>query len=357
MKGLILCAGKGTRLQPLSLSLPKPLLPVANKPILHYIIEKLVETGISDIGIVINESQEAHFKEKCGFGQQWEANITYIHQNNPLGLAHAVKTAESFIRNDSFLLLLGDNLISESLGELTDVIIQRKGNACILLTRVNNPQDYGVAEIKGETIVRLVEKPRFPKSNFAILGAYAFDSTIFQAIHAISPSARGEYEMTDALQWLIQNNFKVVHRVTKRPTSDVGTAERWLEANRWMLKQFMSENQFSVNRHGNYDNSQIIPPVIIGQNCELKNCKIGPFVSIGAHSIIRNCQIENSIILENVRISKIPYLIKDSIFGRNSSIVGNSKRFRAMECIFGDKASLKLNKPARMKQQHKGEKP
>lgn len=320
MKGLILCAGKGTRLYPLTLSYPKALLPIANIPVLYYSIEKLAEVDIREIGVIINKSQKNEIIESVGSGERFGVRLTYIYQNEPLGIADAVRQAKRFVGNSRFLLLLGDNLITGSLADLKFCIEQQSVNACLVLAAVANPQDYGIAEVNGENIVGLKEKPLLPKSNLAVNGAYAFDSTIFQAIDAISPSLRGEYEITDAIQWLIDNGRKVSYKFIVEPMIDMGVLSRWLQANRCVLEQ---QNKVGVGvGPGLFPNSQIIPPVAIGQGCKIKDSMIGPYVSIGANSVLEGCHISNSILLTGVHLKNISHPLRNLVFGPHSVIAG-----------------------------------
>lgn len=318
MKGLILCAGKGRRLQPLSFSQTKVMLPVANRPVLYNCIDQLLELGIREIGIVVNRAHKRELVERLDDSEHVGVTFTFIEQTEPRGIADAVKQAEAFIDRDPFLLLLGDNLIQESLLALKESLTATKNNAAILLAKVRSPQDYGIAEIVGQKIVRLEEKPRHPKSDLAVIGAYAFDENIFHAVHAIAPSNRGEYEITDALQWLIDRGHAVTYSVTNKKYSDVGTVERWLEANRWMLDAAASGGQ--ADRYDTSEGCTIIPPISIGKGCQLKNSVIGPYVSIAANAKIEQCVIENSIVLENVELQNIPHPIKNSVFGANSTL-------------------------------------
>jgi glucose-1-phosphate thymidylyltransferase len=340
MKGLILCAGKGTRLQPFSFSQPKTLLPVANKPVLFYGIEQLVKAGITDVGIVINNNQKKLMEEIVGFGDRFNANITYIFQNNPLGIADAVRTAESFIAKESFILLLGDNLIWEPLHVLRERLERHEANACISLAEVENPQDYGIAEIEGGKIKNLEEKPKEPKSNLAVIGAYAFDETIFAAIRSIYPSQRGEYEITDAIQWLIDRGHKVSYSVTDSNFSDVGNVFRWLAANRWMLDK-VTDGENIISSDVQVHNCTIYPPVIIGDGCRLKDCEIGPYVSIQSGALVEGCKIENSIVLKGARLKHISHTIRNSVFGEHAEVIGSVDVFKYHQYILGDHSLLK----------------
>ncbi|MFD0674131.1 sugar phosphate nucleotidyltransferase [Cohnella sp. GCM10027633] len=295
MKGLILGAGNGTRLMPFTRVTPKVLLPVANKPIVHYCIDKLVRLGIEEIGIVIQPAHKSSFMKQVGRGDQWPANIQYIYQYHPKGIADAVRLAGDFLGDDSFILLLGDNLIEDSLENLRDSIVVDRQEAALLIGAVANPRDYGIAEIEGERLVGLEEKPNQPKTNLAVLGAYAFGPRLLEAVRSIEPSARGEYEITDAIKWMLRENDPISCRITDREHSDVGRPDRWLIANRWMLEQ-------SVRTGGPYERwtaagCTIVEPVSIDDQAVLDNCTIGPYASIGAHVRLTDCTVQDSIVL------------------------------------------------------------
>lgn len=323
MKGLILCAGRGTRLQPFSNHTSKVLLPVMNKPIIHYGIEKLVELHIQEIGIVIRPDQEELFMKDVGNGERWNIRITYMKQWVPLGIADAVKQAETFIDNQPFILLLGDNLIHESLRDLYNAISLQSCDAAVLLGQVANPRDFGIAEVQGDQIVSLEEKPANPKSDLAMLGVYAFQPSIFQAVHTISPSARGEYEITDAISWMIHHQFSVSWKKTVQPFSDVGTMDRWLEANQWMLKLAQHPLHHSQLTKFAAANT-IIPPVHIDPSAELIGCIIGPFVTIGASVKMSNCTITNSIFLANTVVTQQEQTIANTIMSPQTTYVQHS---------------------------------
>ncbi|PYZ92854.1 glucose-1-phosphate thymidylyltransferase [Salipaludibacillus keqinensis] len=340
MKGLILAAGKGKRLRPFSFSKPKPLLPVANQPVILYGIDHLVHLGISEIGIVIQEEQKEIFKTTLKRKYDKNINITYIYQKEQKGISHAVQQAESFINNDSFVLLLGDNLICEPLNLLMEEFNKEGVHSTVLVTEVNKPKDYGIAEIINNKIIHIEEKPANPKSNLAVIGAYIFDSNIFKAIQSIAPSSRGEYEITDAIQWLIDHDYHVNYIKTDQPTSDVGNVERWLEANRWMLQRHSEEGELDLNE--NVQNSLIIPPVKIGDECRIKDAVLGPYVSIGSNTTIEKCSIKNSIILKDSKIKNIPFDISDSIFGEETRLEKKGKSDSTFRGILGDQSSILL---------------
>ncbi|RKD25767.1 glucose-1-phosphate thymidylyltransferase [Ammoniphilus oxalaticus] len=341
MKGLILCAGKGTRLQPFSFSQPKTLLPVAGKAVLQYCVENLVKSGIKEIGIVMHPSQEG-IPALIGNGQPFGCHVEYIYQTEQKGISHAVKQAEQFIGKDPFILLLGDNLIGEQLQTLIDSYRKQGSDGAILLSEVENPQDYGIAEIDGNEIVGLEEKPQQPKSNLAVIGAYLFESPIFEAVKAIPPSARGEYEITDAISWLLEQSYNISYTVTEKLYSDVGTVARWLDANQAVMRREWGDKS-SIGDNVTLENCKIIPPVIIGANSVLKNAVIGPYVSTQERVHVENCQVASSILLEEASLKDLSTPIVNSVFGREVRLKGRLKG-NATELNFtlGDKSSLNL---------------
>lgn len=320
MKGLILCAGKGTRLYPFTISYPKTLIPVANVPLLHGCIDKLIDQNITEIGIVIHPSQESSIKESVQRINGQNISITYIYQHKPAGIANAILQAKDFMGQDSFILLLGDNLISTSLKILKEQVESQGNQAALLLAEVDNPQDYGIAEVADHKIIKLEEKPQKPKSNLAVLGAYAFSPSIFKASETINPSARGEYEITDAIQWLIQQGYPVAYHKAEISSIDVGTMERWIAANRKMLKEMLSENY--IHPSVIVKNSTIVAPVSIEQGSVIEDAVIGPYVSIGENSTIKGCSIQDSILLSHVHIEQMSQPIHKMVVGSGSTWIG-----------------------------------
>jgi glucose-1-phosphate thymidylyltransferase len=300
-----------------------------------------VHSGIRNIGIVINPFQERMFREQIRLMKPSEFSITWIRQKNPKGIADAVRQAEHFIGKDPFLLLLGDNLIQQSLVGIKRQVVNFKRNGAMMLARVENPHEYGIAQIEGDRIVHVEEKPSSPKSNLAIIGAYAFDHNVFTAVRMISPSARGEYEMTDAIQWLIDHGYSISFSITDQHYSDVGTISRWLEANHWKMDE-LTAGRSHISSKSTVNQCTIIDPVLIGEGCTLKNATIGPYVSIQAGVTIEECQIESSIVLEGAHLKRIPFKIKKSVFGRyvqfsNYLTVGDPGQI-----ILGDRSSMSL---------------
>lgn len=342
MKGLILCAGKGTRLQPLSLSQPKTLLPVANRPVLFYCIENLVMQGITDIGIVIHPSQQ-QIRQRIGNGTQFQASISYIYQREPKGIGHAILQARSFIDEEPFVLLLGDNLIMEPLQHLIEAYHQQQENrASIMLAEVENPRDFGIATIKDHRVIKVVEKPEKPESNYAVIGAYVFDPVIFEAVSSISPSRRGEYEISDAIQWLIDQKYPITYSVTEKSYFDVGTIERWLDANRWKLEHDLHQN-ILIGKDVHINNCMIKGPVVIGDHCHLSNATIGPYVSMESNVTLNGCQVDHSILLEGSHVNNQLGTISYSVFGRKSKLYSDSRVSSAYQLVVGDQSTIKIS--------------
>jgi len=355
MKALILCAGKGTRLRPLTNTIAKHLLPVANKPILFYVLEQISQADIADIGIIISPDTGNQIKEAVGDGSKWDANITYIVQSEVLGLAHAVKTAQDFLGDSSFLLFLGDNLIEGGVREFVDRFNTYAPDALILLKEVPDPRQFGVAEVnrKGE-VVRLVEKPKVPKSNLALVGIYLFTPEIHKALVQLKPSRRGELEITDAIQSLLEMGKRVSSYILKGWWLDTGTKDDLLKANRVMLDDFLkrdirgnvdSQSQIldrvEIRQGAEVAGSTIRGPVSIAEDCRIENSHIGPFTSIGAGAVIEDSSVEQSVILENCHILKIERL-SDSVIGRNTQLLRAEHKSKATSLFVGDDTRIEL---------------
>lgn len=338
MKGLIICAGRGTRLKPFTDTTPKTMLPVVNKPILYYGIEMMAQAGITDIGIVVQPSQYTLISEKAGTGDRFGASLTYIFQEEPKGIADAVAAAESFISGEPFIMLLGDNITTTSLTPLMDQVLHGGSEGCLLLAKVEQPQEYGVAEVDGERVIRLEEKPAVPRSNLAVVGVYAFTSKIFQVIRELKPSKRGELEITDAVQILIEQRRDIHYIIIHSRCTDVGTPRRWLEANAWMMDvQLAGTNRIAedVQLH----DCVIIPPVMIGSGSKLEGCVIGPYVSIQSGAQLRNCKIRESILLDEVQVRDIGSTIQDSVLGSHTMLNGVSMQRGHTSYMLGNHSS------------------
>jgi glucose-1-phosphate thymidylyltransferase len=353
MKGLILSGGHGTRLRPITHTSAKQLVPVANKPILFYGIEALKEAGISDIGIVVGDTKD-EIQQACGDGSRWDARITYIHQKEPLGLAHALLTAESYLKDSRFVMYLGDNLIKGGIRDLVEQFQKDLPTAQLLLVKVPHPEQFGVAELVNDRVVRLVEKPKKPKSDLALAGVYLFSPEIFKAAKKIDYSARGELEITDAIQTLIDEKKDVRSYVVKGWWKDTGKLEDLLEANRMMADDFelridgkvdaASRVEFKVvvEEGAEIINSVVRGPCIIGKGSVIKEAYIGPFSAISENCTIEGSEIEHSIVLSGSKISGIRYRISDSLIGKNVNIVGNQRQLRHHQFMVGDSSRIEL---------------
>jgi len=333
MKALILSGGSGTRLRPLTYTDAKQLIPVANKPILFYAIEDVVRAGIKDIGIIVGHTKDDVMKA-VGDGSKWGANITYIEQDAPKGLAHAVKISEEFMNGDSFVMYLGDNLLRDSINDVVDKFNNSDSDASIMLCHVPNPQQFGVAQIKEDgTVVKLEEKPKKPKSDLALVGIYLFNNKIFDAVKAIKPSWRDELEITDAIQWLVEKGMKVDTHVVTGWWKDTGKPEDILDANRLILEKLEPENNGTTEEGVKIigrvkigkgtvikKGSHIQGPAIIGEGCEIgPDAFIGPFTAIGDKTFVNGAEIENSVVLGESTIA-CSRRIRDSLIGRNCKI-------------------------------------
>ncbi len=356
MKALILSGGKGTRLRPLTYTGAKQLVPVANKPILWYCIESIVAAGVTDIGIVISPETGDEVKNKTGNGDRFGAKIEYILQAQPAGLAHAVKIAQPFLGDDPFIMFLGDNLIELPLNTFLNDFLQKQLDALILLKQVANPSAFGVAQIdENGKVIQLVEKPKNPITNLALVGVYFFQPTIHQAIAQIAPSARGELEITDAIQKLIDTNKKVSASEINGWWLDTGKKDDILSANQIILdtrltSQILGEVDALSNISGRVQigtgskiiNCKIRGPVIIGENCHLENAYIGPYSSISDRVTIIDTELEHSVILNDTKITDIHQRIVDSLIGQRVSMQVSPKRPQALRFLVGDDSQLEI---------------
>jgi glucose-1-phosphate thymidylyltransferase len=350
MKALILSGGKGTRLRPITHTGAKQLVPVANKPILFYAIEAVKNAGITDIGIVVGDTHE-EIRAAVGDGGQWDVKVTYIQQDAPLGLAHAVKISEPFLKDDQFVMFLGDNLIKDGITSLVQEYGASDANSQILLAHVPNPQEFGVAMLEGGRAVKLIEKPKDPPSDLALVGVYMFDKNIFEAVNSIKPSARGELEITDAIQYLIDHGYRVDSHIIAGWWKDTGKLEDMLEANRIILDGLRPEmngeadatsqiaGRVSVGRGTKIINSSLRGPAIIGDECVIENAFIGPYTSINDRVTVRSSEVEHSIILEDCRILDIGSRLDDSLIGKNVTIQKDSGKPRAYRMMLGDNST------------------
>jgi glucose-1-phosphate thymidylyltransferase len=356
MKALILSGGKGSRLYPLTYTNAKQLIPVANKPVLFRVIEAIRDAGITDIGIIIGDDENGkRVREAVGHGGRWEVDITYIVQEAPLGLAHCVYIAHDFLANERFVMFLGDNVIEGGISSLIREFEQSDYNSQIVLTPVSEPEHYGVAELNPDrSIKKLVEKPRHPRSNLALVGIYMFDANIHEAVRQIKPSWRGELEITDAIQWLVEKGYKVHPYIHRGWWIDTGKPIDMLAANAKVLEELTPKIEGFVDRDSRVDervtiesgaeivNSVVRGPTIIGENTRIVNSYVGPFTSIYHDCEIENAEIEYSVMLEHSKIENVPARITDSLIGRNVLVTHSELKPQAIKLTLGDNSRLGL---------------
>jgi glucose-1-phosphate thymidylyltransferase len=350
MKGLVLCGGYGTRLRPITHTSQKQLIPVANKPIVFYAIEDLVEAGTREIGIVVGPNRE-QVKEAIGDGSRWGVHIEYIPQEEPRGLAHAVLISEEFLGNEDFIMYLGDNILR---GGITHFVSEFKDSPCsasILLTKVSDPRLFGVAVLdEGDNVRYLVEKPKDPPSNLALVGIYAFKPAIFEAVKSIKPSWRNELEITEAIQWLIEKHLFVKASLVSGWWKDTGKPEDLLEANRLILDELEGKSWDSPHIQGRIqmgkktaidDMSLLRGPAIIGEGCVIENSYVGPFTSIGNNVTLRNAHVENSIVLDECEIDTDAHIL-DSFLGRGCHLKKTARLPRGVRLFVGDSSIIEV---------------
>ncbi len=354
VKALVLSGGKGTRLRPLTNTMAKQLIPVANKPILLYTFDQIQEAGITDIGIVVSPDTEPQIKEVVGDGSKWGVQVTYILQSEPLGLAHAVKVAQDFLGDSAFLMFLGDNLIEGGIKAFVKEFDQQSADALILLKEVPDPRLFGVVELDSSgKVTHLVEKPKEPKSNLALVGVYLFGPAIHHAIDQLRPSWRGELEITEAIQTLLDTGKTVQSHVFTGWWLDTGKKDDLLEANRVVLDSLLQrsikgkvdsgslvDGRVEIGEGTRIENSTIKGPVSIAENCHIKDAFIGPFTSIAAGVTIKNSRIEQSVILENCSIRDIERIEK-SVIGQGAEVI-KRPNVKAVRLFIGDDNKVEI---------------
>lgn len=367
MKGLILSGGAGTRLRPITHTSAKQLVPVANKPILFFGLEDMAAAGITEVGIIVGETAP-EIIAAVGDGSAFGVSVTYIHQDEPLGLAHCVLIARDFLGDDDFVMYLGDNLLRQGIAEFVDAFEadrQRSRTpaldnpdsnhpaAQILLAKVPDPSRFGVAELSGERVVRLVEKPEDPPSDLALVGVYLFDPSVHEAVASIAPSARGELEITDAIQWLIDHGHRVRHEVVDGWWIDTGKLDPLLEGNRLVLETLEPRIEGSVDaasrlvgrvvveEGASVENSTVRGPVIIGRNTVVRDSFVGPYTSIYHHCEVLRSEVEHSIILERSCISDVPRMV-DSLVGKEAVVRRSGTLPKANRLMVGDHSVVDL---------------
>lgn len=353
MKALIASGGRGTRLRPITHTQNKHLIPIANKPILSYAIEAAVDAGIRNIGIVHN-ADSLEVPNYVGDGSKWGVKITYIPQETPGGLAQVVQLAEQFINQDKFIFYLGDNMLVGGVKRYVEEFEKSQCNCYLTLAKVHDPERFGVPEIRNGKIVRVEEKPKKPKSNFAVAGIYFYDHHIFEAVKNLKASTRGELEISDAHTYLIKHGYKVGYTEITGWWKDTGKPADLLEANRLILDNIKSRLEGSVDRQSDIAgrviiengtkiiNSKIRGPVIIGKNCVIENSYLGPFTSIGDRTEIRNSEVEYSIILRECKIHRVGIRIEGSILGNDVEVVEANGKPRVHRFMIGDQSRIEV---------------
>jgi glucose-1-phosphate thymidylyltransferase len=353
LKGLVLSGGRGTRLRPLTHTAAKQLVPVANRPILYYVLDNLLEAGIHNVGIIISPETGKAIQEAVGDGTTWGMKFEYILQDEPLGLAHAVKVARPFLGTNPFIMYLGDNLIGSGIGEFRQTFEKSHADASILLKKVGNPSSFGIAEVNGAgQVCRLVEKPEDPQSNLALVGIYFFSRKIHEAIDRIRPSARGELEITDAIQELLEQGCNVLSHQLDSWWLDTGKKDDLLTANsvvldEWVKRQLLGEideaslvsGRVRLGKNSKVIKSTIRGPVVIGDKVQIENSFIGPFTSIGNGCRILSSVMEHCVLLENARIEQVDRL-EDSLIGKGSSVTKNRGNHQAYRLMIGDDSEV-----------------
>lgn len=351
MKALILSGGHGTRLRPITHSQQKQLIPVANKPVLFYAIEDVIEAGAREIGIIVGPNKEQIMETVES--AEWDVDIQFIYQGDPMGLAHTILIAEDFLGDEEFVMYLGDNIIKGGVNQHAEKFQKLDPDSLVLLTEVEDPQRFGVANL-GENgrVKELIEKPENPPSNYALVGIYFFKPTIIEACKSIKPSWRGELEITDAIQWLIDNNCCVEASVVDGWWKDTGKAEDILEANRLILDEMKPKNEGLLRQSKVFgravigkgcivENSTIKGPCILGSNCRITDSYIGPYTSINEECTIEGTEVEDSVIMEGCSISNAGRIM-ESLIGKNVKIRDNGRKPAGHRFITGDNSDIKL---------------
>jgi glucose-1-phosphate thymidylyltransferase len=351
LKGLILSGGRGTRLRPITHTSAKQLVPVANRPVLFYGIQAMADAGIRDVGIIIAPETGDEVRAAAGDGSRFGVRITYIVQDEPAGLAHAVLTAEPFLGDAPFVMYLGDNLLQGGIEDLVAAFREHGADALILLTPVPDPENYGVAELRDGRVVRLAEKPPNPRTDLALVGVYMFTPVIHDAARAISPSGRGELEITDAIQHLVDGGRRVEPHVVRGWWKDTGRLEDMLEANRLILDtmtrrvdgelvESRCDGRVVVEAGARLERSTVRGPAIIGAGARLADCYVGPYTAVGENCVIERAEVEHSILLAGSSVRRLDGRMESSLLGRNVSIGRVDRQPRAFRFMVGDNSEI-----------------
>jgi glucose-1-phosphate thymidylyltransferase len=353
LKGLVLSGGRGTRLRPITHTSAKQLVPVANKPVLFYGLEAMAAAGIEDVGIIIAPETGETIRAAAGDGSRFGIRITYIEQDEPKGLAHAVLTAESYLGASPFVMYLGDNLLKDGITALVEAFRQSEPDALILLTHVPDPELYGVAELDGDRVRKLVEKPKDPPSDLALVGVYMFTPSIYEAARAIKPSWRDELEITDAIQVLIDQGLRVEPHIVRGWWKDTGRLEDLLEANRLILEDIEPrvegelvdahvEGRVVVEAGARLERTLVRGPAIIGAGARITDAYVGPYCAIDANVTIERAEVEHSIVMEDSKISDLGGRMEASLIGRNVSLSRNHALPKAYRFVVGEDSEIQI---------------
>jgi glucose-1-phosphate thymidylyltransferase len=364
LKGLILSGGKGTRLRPITHTSAKQLVPVANKPVLFYGIEAMAQAGIQEIGIIVAPETGREIEAAAGDGSRFGVRIVYVEQDEPLGLAHAVLTAEPFLGESPFVMYLGDNLLQGGIADLVAAFQEHGPDALILLTPVSDPENYGVAELAAPEpdaggaatagkVVRLVEKPAQPKTDLALVGVYMFTAAIHDAARAIEPSPRGELEITDAIQHLVDSGLRVEPHIVRGWWKDTGRLEDMLEANRLILDNLVArvegelidsrvDGRVVVEPGARLERTTVRGPAVIGAGAQLRDCYVGPYTAIGENCSIAGAEVEHSILLAGSSVCDLDGRMESSLLGRNVTVRRSERQPRAYRFMVGDNSDISI---------------
>jgi glucose-1-phosphate thymidylyltransferase len=354
MKAIILCAGLGTRLRPLTFSTAKHLIPVANKPVLYFGLESIAAVGVKQVGMIVSKESRPLIAAAVEDGRRWQIQVEYIEQPEPRGLAHAAQCAESFVDGDPFIMYLGDNLIPEGLAGAVRQFRAGSVDAVVMLKSVPDPRRFGVAVVEGERIVRLVEKPKDPVSDLAVVGGYVFTQQVFESIRRIKPSWRNEYEITDAIQDLIDRGLPVAPYVVRGWWKDAGQPDDILDANRVMLDQLQPAMRGSVDSASNIEGlvrieegaevirTRIHGPAVVGAGARLVDADIGPYASIGDAAQVISSRVEDSVIMEKSVLENVSAPVKRSLLGRQVRVGKGSAEGKSIHLLLGDQCEVDL---------------
>lgn len=351
MKGLILAAGWGTRLRPITSLRPKPTIPVANKALIVHAVNNLKEAGINEIGVVVNEQVKGHIQNAVAECE--DVSFEYIIQNPPKGLAHAVQVSKSFLQDDSFVMYLGDNLFQRGVKDFVAAFDPNTMNALLALVEVPDPRALGVAVVEDGRITKLVEKPKVPPSNLAVSGVYVFDSSIFDMVDVLEPGAKGEYQITDAIQMLIDSGKKVGYKKVEGWWKDTGKPDDILDANRLLLLDLKSDmnadldnslliGEVAAAKGTIIKNSKIVGPVLIGENCYIENAFIGPYTTIGNEVTLNNAELESSVVGNGTEIKNIKTRLQDSLIGEDVVVSRRIVHPSTHKLVIGDSSIVTI---------------